>query len=109
MLHGSGKKLRFCAFLTLSFLGNVEILDVALFYPLVILFPLESHGIFWNFILLGFQCSLKSVDQIELLREQQKILAGKVALQTSAMKRLNEEAAKTPQKELIQVSPRIKF
>ncbi|XP_024018836.1 kinesin-like protein KIN-7K, chloroplastic isoform X2 [Morus notabilis] len=43
--------------------------------------------------------SIKSIDQIELLREQQKILSGEVALHSSALKRLSEEAARNPQKD----------
>ncbi|WJX78725.1 Kinesin-like protein KIN-7K, chloroplastic [Trifolium repens] len=41
--------------------------------------------------------SIKSVDQIDLLREQHKILLGEVALQSSALKRLSEETRKNPQ------------
>ncbi|XP_056158760.1 kinesin-like protein KIN-7K, chloroplastic isoform X1 [Syzygium oleosum] len=47
--------------------------------------------------------SLKSIDQIELLREQQKILSGELALHSSALKRLSEETARNPQKEQIHV------
>ncbi|KAJ0027226.1 hypothetical protein Pint_36377 [Pistacia integerrima] len=47
--------------------------------------------------------SIKTIDQIDLLREQQKILSGEVALHSSALKRLSEEAAKNPQKEQLQV------
>lgn len=47
--------------------------------------------------------SMKTIDQIDLLREQQKILAGEVALHSSALKRLSEEAARNPQKEQLQV------
>ncbi|XP_024037577.1 kinesin-like protein KIN-7K, chloroplastic isoform X2 [Citrus clementina] len=47
--------------------------------------------------------SIKTIDQIDLLREQQKILAGEVALHSSALKRLSEEAARNPQKEQLQV------
>ncbi|KAF8019827.1 hypothetical protein BT93_G0501 [Corymbia citriodora subsp. variegata] len=47
--------------------------------------------------------SLKSIDQIELLREQQKILSGELGLHLSALKRLSEEAARNPQKEQIHV------
>lgn len=47
--------------------------------------------------------SIKSTDQIELLREQQKILSGELALHSSALKRLSEEAARNPQKEQIHV------
>lgn len=43
------------------------------------------------------------MDQIDLLREQQKILSGEVALHLSALKRLSEEAAKNPRKEQIHV------
>ncbi|KAL6138204.1 hypothetical protein ACLB2K_063489 [Fragaria x ananassa] len=41
--------------------------------------------------------SIKSFDQINLLREQQKILSGEVALHSSALKRLSEEVARNPQ------------
>ncbi|OIV95465.1 hypothetical protein TanjilG_06927 [Lupinus angustifolius] len=41
--------------------------------------------------------SIKSVDQIDLLREQHKILSGEVALHSSALKRLSEETARNPQ------------
>ncbi|XP_044500590.1 kinesin-like protein KIN-7K, chloroplastic isoform X2 [Mangifera indica] len=47
--------------------------------------------------------SIKTIDQIDLLREQQQILSGEVALHSSALKRLSEEAAKNPQKEQLQV------
>lgn len=46
---------------------------------------------------------MKTVDQIDLLREQQKILTGEVALHTSALKRLSEEATQSPKKEQVQV------
>ncbi|KAL3534130.1 hypothetical protein ACH5RR_002591 [Cinchona calisaya] len=46
--------------------------------------------------------SIKTIDQIDLLREQQKILSGEVALHTSALKRLSEEATCHPRKENIQ-------
>ncbi|KAK9290950.1 hypothetical protein L1049_009130 [Liquidambar formosana] len=45
--------------------------------------------------------SIKTIDQIDLLREQQKILSGEVALHSSALKRLSEEAVKNPRKEQI--------
>ncbi|CAL0302512.1 unnamed protein product [Lupinus luteus] len=41
--------------------------------------------------------SIKSVDQIDLLREQHKILSGEVALHSSALKRLSEETSRNPQ------------
>lgn len=47
--------------------------------------------------------SIKSIDHIELLREQQKILSGEVALHSSALKRLSEEAARDPKKDQIHV------
>lgn len=47
------------------------------------------------------QTSTKSIDQIDLLREQKKILSGEVALHSSSLKRLSEEAAKNPKKEQI--------
>lgn len=48
--------------------------------------------------------SIKTIDQIDLLREQQKILSGEVALHSSALKRLSEEAARNhPQKEQLHV------
>nr|POE89404.1 kinesin-like protein kin-7k, chloroplastic [Quercus suber] len=50
--------------------------------------------------------STKSIDQIELLREQQKILSGEVALHSSALKRLYEEAARNPQKDQIYLEMR---
>ncbi|KAH1039229.1 hypothetical protein J1N35_040972 [Gossypium stocksii] len=43
--------------------------------------------------------SLKTIDQIDLVREQQKILSGEVALNSSALKRLSEEAMRNPQNE----------
>ncbi|KAI8562040.1 hypothetical protein RHMOL_Rhmol03G0004100 [Rhododendron molle] len=45
--------------------------------------------------------SIKTIDQIDLLREQQKILSGEVALHSSALKRLSEDAARNPKKEHI--------
>uniref|UniRef100_A0A0R0L5B9 Kinesin-like protein n=1 Tax=Glycine max TaxID=3847 RepID=A0A0R0L5B9_SOYBN len=42
--------------------------------------------------------SIKSIDEIDLLREQQKILSEEVALHSSALKRLSQEAARNPQK-----------
>ncbi|XP_035545582.1 kinesin-like protein KIN-7K, chloroplastic isoform X2 [Juglans regia] len=47
--------------------------------------------------------SIKSIDQIELLKEQKKILSGEVALHSSALKRLSEAATRNPQKDLIHV------
>lgn len=50
--------------------------------------------------------SIKSIDQIDLLREQQKILSGEVALHSSSLKRLSEEAARNPQKDGINMEMR---
>ncbi|KAG4388119.1 hypothetical protein GLYMA_09G108000v4 [Glycine max] len=47
--------------------------------------------------------SVKSIDEIDLLREQQEILSGEVALHSSALKRLSQEAARNPQKDQIHV------
>lgn len=49
------------------------------------------------------QNGAKMIDHIDLLREQLKILSGEVALHSSALKRLSEEAANNPKKEQIQV------
>ncbi|KAJ4971014.1 hypothetical protein NE237_004113 [Protea cynaroides] len=50
--------------------------------------------------------NIEIIDQIELLREQQKILSEEVALHSSALKRLSEEAANNPKKEQIHVEMR---
>ncbi|PHT52662.1 Kinesin-like protein NACK1 [Capsicum baccatum] len=50
--------------------------------------------------------SMKTIDQIDLLREQQKIFSGEVALHTSALKRLSEEATPSPKKEQVQMEIR---
>ncbi|CAN1307010.1 Kinesin-like protein KIN-7K, chloroplastic [Linum perenne] len=47
--------------------------------------------------------SIKTSDQIDLLREQQNILSGEVALHSSALKRFSEEASRNPQNENIQI------
>ncbi|XP_058108512.1 kinesin-like protein KIN-7D, chloroplastic [Magnolia sinica] len=47
--------------------------------------------------------SIKMIDHIDLLREQLKILSGEVALHSSALKRLSEEATNHPKKEQIQM------
>ncbi|XP_020675263.1 kinesin-like protein KIN-7D, chloroplastic [Dendrobium catenatum] len=50
--------------------------------------------------------STKTMDHIDLLREQLKILSGEVALSSSVLKRLSDEAANNPRKEQIQVEMR---
>ncbi|XP_050227207.1 kinesin-like protein KIN-7K, chloroplastic isoform X2 [Mercurialis annua] len=47
--------------------------------------------------------SIKTSDQIDLLREQQKILSGEVAFHSSVLKRLSEEASRNSQNENIHV------
>ncbi|KAJ6330653.1 hypothetical protein OIU76_009282 [Salix suchowensis] len=47
--------------------------------------------------------SIETSDQIDLLREQHKILSGDVALHSSVLKRLSEEASRNPLKEQIQL------
>lgn len=44
------------------------------------------------------------MDEIDLLREQHKILSGEVALYMSAVKRLSEEAAQNPKNEHLHVT-----
>ncbi|KAL0900329.1 hypothetical protein Bca101_084290 [Brassica carinata] len=45
------------------------------------------------------EASNKMIDELELLREQKKILSEEAALQSSSLKRLLDEAAKSPQNE----------
>ncbi|KAM0912255.1 hypothetical protein ACQ4PT_012945 [Festuca glaucescens] len=47
--------------------------------------------------------STKTIDHVDLLREQLKILSGEVALHTSVLKRLTEEAGRNPNSEKIQM------
>lgn len=46
---------------------------------------------------------MQTIDHIDLLREQQKILSGEVALHISVLKRLSEEATHSPNKDQVQV------
>lgn len=46
---------------------------------------------------------MKMIDQMEILREQQKILSEEMMLQSKSFKLLSEEAAKSPQNEEIKV------
>jgi hypothetical protein len=59
-----------------------------------------SHDMF---CVVWLQISTKTIDHVDLLREQLKILAGEVALHTSVLKRLTEEAGRNPNSEKIQV------
>jgi hypothetical protein len=52
----------------------------------------------------GMQTGTTMADQIDLLREQIKMLAGEVAFCTSSLKRLIEQAANNPDDMQIQVS-----
>lgn len=61
------------------------------------------------FFLCAVQTSIKTMDQVDLMREQLKILSGEVALQTSVLKRLTEEALNSPNKEQIQVHTGLLF
>ncbi|KAF3609787.1 hypothetical protein DY000_02050853 [Brassica cretica] len=45
------------------------------------------------------EASSKMIDELDLLREQKKILSEEAALQSSSLKRLLDEAAKSPQNE----------
>jgi hypothetical protein len=49
------------------------------------------------------------MDHVDLLREQLKILSGEVALQTSVLKRLAEEAGRSLLSENIQVLPYLMY
>ncbi|KAF0931233.1 hypothetical protein E2562_002582 [Oryza meyeriana var. granulata] len=65
-----------------------------------------GHGEFPTDSLPGEETPLasrKTIDHVDLLREQLKILSGEVALHTSILKRLTEEAAKSPNNEKIQM------
>ncbi|KAM1738456.1 hypothetical protein ACFX15_013599 [Malus domestica] len=50
--------------------------------------------------------SMKSIDRIDLLREQRKILSDEVALRSSALKRLSEEASRHSKKDEIKMEMR---
>ncbi|XP_020599453.1 kinesin-like protein KIN-7D, chloroplastic [Phalaenopsis equestris] len=50
--------------------------------------------------------STNTIDHVDLMREQLKILAGEVALSSSVLKRLSDEAANNPRKEQIRVEIR---
>lgn len=48
-------------------------------------------------------------DQMDLLREQMKMLAGEVALCTSSLKRLSEQAASNPEDSQVLVSYLLRY
>lgn len=50
-----------------------------------------------------YQAGTKIIDHVDLLREQIKILSGDVALSSSVLKRLSDEAANSHRKDQIQV------
>uniref|UniRef100_J3LHK7 Kinesin-like protein n=1 Tax=Oryza brachyantha TaxID=4533 RepID=J3LHK7_ORYBR len=65
-----------------------------------------GHGEFPTDSLPGEETPLasrKTIDHVDLLREQLKILSGEVALHTSVLKRLTEEAGRSPNNEKIQM------
>ncbi|XP_052142933.1 kinesin-like protein KIN-7D, chloroplastic [Oryza glaberrima] len=65
-----------------------------------------GHGEFATDSLHGEETPLasrKTIDHVDLLREQLKILSGEVALHTSVLKRLTEEAGRSPNNEKIQM------
>uniref|UniRef100_K3YPK8 Kinesin motor domain-containing protein n=1 Tax=Setaria italica TaxID=4555 RepID=K3YPK8_SETIT len=65
-----------------------------------------GHGEFPSGSIHGEEIALtsgKTMDHVDLLREQLKILSGEVALQTSVLKRLTEEAGRSPLSENIQM------
>ncbi|KAL5207767.1 hypothetical protein ABZP36_032202 [Zizania latifolia] len=65
-----------------------------------------GHGEFPTDSLPGEETPLtirKTIDHVDLVREQLKILSGEVALQTSVLKRLTEEAGRNPNSEKIQM------
>ncbi|KAI3826344.1 hypothetical protein L1987_00391 [Smallanthus sonchifolius] len=47
--------------------------------------------------------SMKTIDQIDLLREQQKVLSGEVAVHLNTLKQLSDEAARDTRKEFLNV------
>ncbi|KVI08395.1 Kinesin, motor domain-containing protein [Cynara cardunculus var. scolymus] len=51
--------------------------------------------------------SIKTIDQIDLLKEQQRILSGEVAKHFTALKRLSEEATRDTNKESIKSVPNL--
>ncbi|KAL6633445.1 hypothetical protein ACP70R_026116 [Stipagrostis hirtigluma subsp. patula] len=65
-----------------------------------------GHGEFPSSSIPGEEASLasgKTMDHVDLLREQLKILSGEVALHTSVLKRLTEEAGRNPKNEKTQM------
>ncbi|AQK75353.1 Kinesin heavy chain-like protein [Zea mays] len=65
-----------------------------------------GHGEFPSGSIHGeetLSASGKTMDHVDLLREQLKILSGEVAFNTSALKRLTEEAGRSPKNEKIQM------
>lgn len=58
-----------------------------------------------TFVLMNsLQSGTTITDQMDLFREQVKMLAGEVALSTSSLKRLSEQAAINPEDSHIKVS-----
>lgn len=65
------------------------------------------YWIYLNLLLIKFlylyQAGTKTIDHVDLMREQLKILSGDVALSSSVLKRLSDEAANSHRKDQIQV------
>lgn len=58
----------------------------------------------YDYLLMTFlQSGTTITDQMDLLREQVKMLAGEVALSTSSLKRLSDQAAINPEDSQIRV------
>lgn len=55
------------------------------------------------------QARRRTIDQMDILREQQKILSEEMALQSKSFKQLSEEATKAPENEEIKVMFSILF
>lgn len=55
------------------------------------------------FFLLKFQTGATITDQMDLLQEQVKLLAAEVALSSSSLRRLSEQATRSPDNSMLKV------
>lgn len=78
-----------------------ELLLVLLFSVLMD-FTSSAIRISYQLKLLVLQTGTTIIDQMDLLREQVKMLAGEVALCTSSLKRLSEQVVNNPDDQQIQ-------
>lgn len=70
----------------------------------MLLYGATNHDLNLNMLLSSiFQTGTTLTDQMDLLCEQVKMLAGEVALSTSLLKRLSEQAARNPEDSQIKV------